>query len=211
MHSRPLNPLRAGNSAAALVLLALLAACAGQPTGSTGNLDWPDHHQQIKQLQHWNASGKAALRRDGAVDTASLLWRQREGHSELRLTGPLGAGATTLRAQGGLLSIDANGEHSVIDLAQNPGQLVAETGWDLPIAALSYWLRGIPAPDAPDPLVETDPQRGYAMRIVQSSWAIDYARYATFDGYYLPTRITLANGSQKLTVLLRNWQVDGLP
>ena len=197
-------------TAALLTLVAVLTSCAGSPVSTVPHSDWPDHLQSMTQLQSWSASGKAALRRDGAVESASLVWRQRAAQTQLRLTGPLGAGATTLRTEGTLLAIDGNGQRRVIDLALHPEQLAEETGWDIPITALPYWLRGIPAPEPRPELVNTDPERGYALRIVQSLWTIDYASYGGFDGYQFPTRITLAKGDQRLTVLLRNWQVDDL-
>ena len=77
--------------------------------------------------------------------SANLRWEQWGEHFVIRLWGPMGQATTLItgdvrrvvleRADGGARRV---GDPSVI--------LNEELGWEIPIGALSYWVRGVPAP-----------------------------------------------------------------
>ena len=61
---------------------------------------------------------------------------------------PSGLGATVIQGDPDYLTIEAAGEEPVS--SSNPQQLLIESvGWQLPLGAMPYWVKGIPSPDSP--------------------------------------------------------------
>ena len=178
----------------------LLSACAGQPP--VPELDWERHRAGIAALTDWQARGKVGLRTPERSDSASLDWTQRGGVSLLRLSGPIGLNNVVIRSDGQRLELQRDGDTRAWD---QPDEVPLRelTGWELPLQALPYWLRGIPAPgDAVDRL---ETEGGLLRQLEQDRWQISYQSHAAFGGLLLPTRLELSRGDTRVRVILRQW------
>ena len=72
----------------------------------------------------------------------------------------------------------------------DPEALVAEIwGWQLPVAALKYWIRGIPRPG--HPVADAEFAGVEVTRFRQSGWLVEPGAYRDVDGLALPTRLRL--------------------
>ncbi len=189
---------------ALLLLGCLLTACAGvqreaAPTG------WQEHQQRLASLDHWTAAGKLAVRSPEPSESATLLWQQVGEATHLRLSGPLGVSATTVDSDGREALIRHGEESSRLDI-NDPVSLYRKTGWDLPLAALPHWLKGIPDPDAPVEAMSLQPQREVLRELRQSGWLVQYETYGEFDDFLLPTKMRIQRGDHSARLLLRDWR-----
>ena len=72
------------------------------------------------------------------------------------------------------LVVTQNGNAGTYDIS-TPQAVAASTGWNLPVKALPYWVRGLPAP-APAPS-DTRIDAGLMQRFEQGGWQVQYERY----------------------------------
>lgn len=204
-------------SLAAVGLTVLLGACSAVPPApappTVPAVDetalWQAHEASVQPLVDWVASGKAGYRLPDDAGSANLRWRQQGEHSELQLSGPLGAGAVTLDTVGPLLRLTRDGIERLYPADAAPW-LGGETLLPIPVRALGYWLRGVPAPDLP--LEQLDTRDGLARTLAQGGWLIDYQDYLQTDGYRLPRRLHIEapQAGLSLRLILRDWALpDG--
>ena len=183
-----------------------MTACAG-PTlrEDIPPTTWPEHSARLEAVDAWTAIGKLALRSESASETATLVWRQAGGETRVRLSGPLGVGATSIRSDGQVLDIRRGDERRVIDIS-TPSAIERNTGWDLPLQALPYWLRGLPAPGTDVESLRFDPATGLVRQLRQRGWRVDYDDYRRCQDLSLPTRVSIKKGHTRARVVIREWQ-----
>jgi outer membrane lipoprotein LolB len=186
---------------AGLVVL-LLNACATAPDQPTPTTPWQQRVAQLGALEHWSATGKLALRNGSQAESANLSWLQRGRHSQLQLSGPMGLRATEIRSDGQQLLIQRGDEQQQYDIA-SPGALREQTGWDLPVQALPYWLKGLPSPDGTGTRMNVEANLLRQLR--QDGWTIDFERYQQFEDYILPTRLTAERGATRARIVIQAW------
>tara|TARA_R110000823_G_scaffold91174_2_gene201066 strand:- start:4453 stop:5052 length:600 start_codon:yes stop_codon:yes gene_type:complete len=186
----------------------LLAACGGLDRREPANVSWAEHAAALAAVSDWTASGKLALRSNEAQESASMEWRQRGAQTHVRLSGPMGMGATEIYSDGTELDIRQGGERRILDIS-SPRASILNTGWDLPLEALPYWIRGLPAPDSAIQARSIEPETGLLRTLRQRDWQIRYLSYDLFDTLMLPTRLTVENRDTRATLLIRRWDAGG--
>jgi outer membrane lipoprotein LolB len=191
----------------ALPVLLIFAGCAGQHTREADSLSWQEHSSQIQQLSHWTARGKLALRSSERAEAATILWQQRGNNTELHLSGPMGISATTITSDGQHMEVRQGEELKTVDISTNDA-IALNTGWDLPLLALPYWLKGIPSPHSPVQLLELDPDRNLLRDLQQDDWEIHYEQYQQFKDLTLPTRLRIQRGTTSARMIIRHWQAQ---
>lgn len=184
-----------------------LAGCAIAPAPLPDS-PWQHRVEHLSALQEWTAQGKIALRNGDQSESANLHWRQQRTLTTVQLSGPLGLQATQISSDGQILQVLQGDSERQFDLS-NPEVMARETGWDLPLAALPYWLKGIPAPQ-PGP-VKMDVVDDLLQTLQQAGWQILYERYQRVDDYLLPSRLTLERGATRAKVIIQTWQPAALP
>ncbi len=184
------------------LLAVFLAACAGQPAVIDKEIDWDSHRAALEAMDEWTLRGKLALRTNERSESASVLWTQVRNEADLHLSGPLGAGATQVSSDGSELVIRNDGNTETYDIS-TPDAIAASTGWNLPVKALPFWVRGLPAPEpAPSGL---SIEAGLMQRIEQAGWQVSYERYQSTRGRQLPARIAIENGETRALLVIRSW------
>lgn len=186
--------------------LALLIGCAGLPEHEPASAGWQQHRTQLAALQHWSAKGKLALRTADSSESASITWQQDAQNTRLQLSGPLGIGATTIDSDGETLHIRKGDEHTTLDIS-TPDAIILNTGWDLPLSALIYWLKGLPAPGRDIQRIEVNPETELLQNLQQGDWEVSFQKYGEFQGYVLPTRLQIQRGTTRLKLIISRWQV----
>lgn len=187
--------------AAAALLLA--AGCATRPDTASPGTGWDAYREHAISVTHWDLSAKVALRWRGGAENASLSWSQRDGRSEVDLSGPFGAGAVRIVHENSSLQVVRGGERRIYD-SSTPETLAAATGWPIPVDALRFWLRGLP--DPAQPLQELKLDDGRAREIHQGGWVISYAVYTAAGAGTLPGRLTLTRAADDIRLRLVNGQ-----
>lgn len=175
-----------------LPLCALLCyACAAPPPRPPANQLqqlWQVREAALLPIQHWELHGRMAVRTDDRGGQASLTWQRDASQHSIRLNGPLGRGVVRVtQDETGAQLQDA--EQRVFHAASAEELLYRYTGWRLPLANLTYWVRGVPVPDLPAIRELDDVGRLKLLR--QQGWEVQYQEYVQADGYDLPNRFTL--------------------
>jgi len=199
---------------AALILIASLSACTTiqlepLPEGMTDQppADWQDRSTKLRRFDHWQLSGKLAVRQPSDSGTAIINYWIQEGEAyDLGLSSSfLGMGSTNLKGVPGFIELTlSNGETY---RSGDPDALMkAATGWQLPMESLTWWIRGLPAPGGDFRLLFDD--RGELAMIRQAGWEIRYDRWHELQGDVpsLPARITALKEDKRVRVVVSSWQ-----
>jgi outer membrane lipoprotein LolB len=112
-----------------------------------------------------------ALQNAERAESASIDWRQQNDISQLQLTGPMGLGATTVYADASTLEVTQGGESRRYDVS-TPELAQAQTGWDLPVQALQYWLKGVPSPELD--IQQKNVEHGLLKLLQQAHWTCTF-------------------------------------
>ncbi|GAB5415451.1 MAG: lipoprotein insertase outer membrane protein LolB [Congregibacter sp.] len=211
------RPVKATAIAIALFTLILTACATSQSPPPTApehpsapelseEEQWEQHLQILNTLQEWRVRGKVAYRLTDDAGSASLDWQQLGSESQLRLSGPLGVGSTRISNEGALLRVERDGIARLYPADAAPwlpeGQLLP-----VPIDAIRYWLRGMPAPDRT--LEDLQLADALAESLTQDGWEINYASFTEQQGLQLPRRLTLRapDIELELRIILRDWDI----
>jgi outer membrane lipoprotein LolB len=185
-------------------LLAFLAGCAGLAEREPSSAGWKTHREQLSSLHTWTANGKLAVRTADTSESANIVWQQDNQATHLQLSGPLGMGATTIDSDGERLEIRQGDDLTTLDIS-TPDAILLNTGWDLPLSALTYWIKGLPAPDAKIQRIEVNPQTELLQALQQDDWEISFEKYSQFQGYILPTRLQIQRGPTRVKLIISRW------
>lgn len=199
---------------ATLLMIASLSACTTiqlepLPAGMTDQppADWQARSAKLTQFNHWQLSGKLAVRQPSDSGTAIINYWKQDGEAyDLALSSSfLGMGSTNLKGVPGFIELTlSNGETY---RSGDPDALMkAATGWQLPLESLTWWIRGLPAPGGDFRLLFDD--RGELAMIRQAGWEIRYDRWHELQGDIpaLPARITALKEDKRVRVVVSNWQ-----
>lgn len=186
----------------------LLAGCAGiSPQESMvgpGNAeDWQTHKAQVNRIDGWQISGKIGIRAPQDSGSGTLFWLQRQEYFDIRLSGPLGRGATRLTGRPEAVTLEVAGQGRFE--AKSPEALVeSQLGWQLPVSNLLWWIRGLPAPESRSSI--TLDSAGRLATLEQDGWSVQYLGYAENNGLALPSRIKLEGRNLQITLVIKDWQ-----
>lgn len=189
-------------------LVLLLAGCAGlgpqeSIEGPGNKQDWTTHKARISEIDGWQISGKIGIRAPQDSGSGTLFWLQRQDYFDIRLSGPLGRGATRLNGRPNAVALEVAGQGRFE--AESPEALVeSQLGWRLPVSNLLWWVRGLPAPDSRSRIALD--ANGRLANLQQDGWDIQYLGYSDEDGYALPSRIKLAGRDLQITLVVKDWQ-----
>jgi outer membrane lipoprotein LolB len=164
-----------------------------RPADAQLEMRWIQHASALRPVSHWDLRGRLAVRTDSRGGQASLAWRREANRHSIQLNGPFGSGAVrvTQDSQGARLQ---DAENRVFEAA-NAEQLVAlYTGWNLPIANLDWWLRGLPVPE--QPLSRELDDAGRLRLLHQQGWTVQYQEYKRVEEFDLPSRLTLTRAAE---------------
>jgi outer membrane lipoprotein LolB len=155
---------------------------------------WQGHAATLTPLTRWELRGRLAVRVDERGGQATLSWSRETARHVIRLNGPFGSGAVRIvqDASGARLQ---DAENREIEARSAEELVFLYTGWQLPVAHLDWWLRGLPVPElnAQRELDET----GRLKVLRQQHWEVQYQQYARVGRYDLPQRLTLTRSADE--------------
>jgi outer membrane lipoprotein LolB len=83
--------------------------------------------------------------------------------------------------------------------------LTERLGTEIPLAALRYWVLGVPAPEMPaEEIAGAD---GRLVRIEQAGWQVGIDRYSSAAAGGLPTRLDATRDGARLKLVVSRWEV----
>lgn len=184
-----------------LLLAFTLSACA-----STFSLPTqPAEHvgQDIRQLSHWQASGKASTRVFGKTVSGTFSWQRLGEGFEAEGAGPLGQGHTVVVGQEGIVLIQNSSIGTLY--TDDPEKLSEEMAYTpIPPFHLNAWLSGWPKESATavNPMPEDQGVREFHER----GWHIQVISEQIIDNYRVPERIIMTWDHRRVVVAINTWQ-----
>jgi outer membrane lipoprotein LolB len=190
-----------------LLLGSWLVGCAtvAPPTATNGKPD-ASLQQRLATLQHWNINGKLAVRSTATSESARLQWQQNGEQFDIHLSGPAGLKATRIHGTPHDVNFEQGEQTLHADsIAALSQQLV---GWSLPADKLTWWLRGLPAPDSTPQRASYAPE-GWLVALAQDGWDIRFSDpQQPRSDITLPGRIEATRGDTRITLIIKTWQFD---
>lgn len=190
----------------------LLSACASHQTLAPYSADvvpalWSRHHQQMLDLSHWQVKGKIGYKNTTEAGSAWVDWTQQAQQFTLHLSGPFGAGSMQIMGDHGLLTLrQADGADISLNSAAaiTSEQLLFD---DLPFEELSYWIRGIPSPNAEASQLSYN-QQSLLTVLHQSGWQLLFSKYRQTSAGTLPGKIIATQGKVRFKLIIKEHLFD---
>jgi outer membrane lipoprotein LolB len=195
-----------------LLLFALLwmSGCSVAPVTDTGNGQriWPVRQELLTHIQAWQLNGRVAVSTEDDGFNATLSWKQHPGGTyDLRLIAPFNQGTVSLQGDGGGVLLKTSESEYGLYAPDAETVLYEQFGWRVPVEALHFWVRGIPAPDIPAD-IRLD-NEGRLTQLQQSSWQVRFLRYRQVQEWQLPDKIFIENGEMRVRIVIQDWQPEG--
>ncbi|MES2825878.1 MAG: lipoprotein insertase outer membrane protein LolB [Pseudomonadota bacterium] len=197
------------------LLIVTLSGCAQQsrkmPTPGITEQNLLQHQQQVQAIGNWQAIGKLGVKTPDDGGSATLRWQQQDTAYQIAFNGPLGQGNMSIEGEPGRVTF--SGGSNPPQSAKTAEELMFNnTGWNIPVSQLAYWVRGLP-----DPTKEvthyTLNAHGFIEKLDQAGWKITYGEYINTQNLNeiiaMPGRITAEYREMRLTLLIREWKLGG--
>ena len=165
---------------------------------------WQDHLNSTAQIKSWLSAGKIAFRVPDDSATLSFRWARDHDHFHMQLTGPLGQGGAIIWKDKDRTTLKT--ADKTTHAADTDNLIYTQLGWQLPVKALRYWVRGIPSPHSPS--FKHFGSNGLLEKLSQDGWLIHYLRYNIIDGSLLPEKVRLQYGNLSITIIIKTWQLN---
>ncbi len=192
----------------AVVLFIFLSGCASveqTATAPVGHpMSWQARSAELKRIQAWTVAGSVSIQHAEKTDMASLQWDQQNANYRFALFGPLGFGQVEIKGQPGRITFTQSNKPPL--LAATPELLMQrELGWQIPIAYLYDWARGLPAPGIP--AKTTFDAYNHLVKLEQAQWIVEYPAYMSVGDVDLPRKMQLTGKNLKIKLVARQWRV----
>ena len=165
----------------------------------------PEFNQQaeLAQLDHWQLTGKLAIRAAGQKSNAvDINWRQQGDEFHITFTKLFKTLLEVKQDPYGAWLRDSDGnEHRAATAELLIKQLA---GWDLPLDQMQLWIKGVPEGAEAD---YDDLGNTIAINALvdQQPWQISIASHMQVQGLSLPQNLTLKNQDNTLKLKVYEW------
>lgn len=165
------------------------------------SVSWEEHQSNVRQINHWVATGKIGIRTQDDSQSASLFWQQNQQAYKIRISGPLGQGGATISGDQHSATLEIPGEQPIA-AASAEELLDLRLGWQIPVTDAQYWIKGMPSPNS---TYDTQLYDNRLAKLTQQGWNIEYHDYIEANNISLPGKLTLTRKDLKLTLIIGNW------
>ncbi|HET8899203.1 MAG TPA: lipoprotein insertase outer membrane protein LolB [Rhodanobacteraceae bacterium] len=195
---------RCVRAAAVLALLTLLAACAPTVIRSDKALLAAQDAREARLAgqDHWQLGGKLGVSDGHDGGSGQLRWSEDGERSQFVLSAPVTGRSFRLQ-------VDASGAQ-LDGLDQGPlhgpdaeSLLRRALGWEVPVAALRYWARGLRAPGEPARIAFGSD--GLPARIEQAGWTVEYRDWYADAKPPLPRKVYAERAPYRVRLSIQRW------
>ncbi len=178
-------------------LILLLSACSTVPVAPEIAYS-KSARLHLYKLAQWSFDGRLALTGKNDSWSANIIWEHSVDKEQIKLSGPLGQGATVIRLTGDFVTIDRGGGD--VQSSAQPEQFInQQLGMFVPVQSLRYWVAGLAEPTLA--FVET----GAGFK--QAGWLVEYNQWQSVDGQSMPRKMTVMNDRVKLKLIIDQWSL----
>lgn len=169
---------------------------------------WLAEKKKRQQIKIWEIRGRLGVQTETTGGSADIIWKQSEREYSIHLIAALGAGSYLIMGNDEFADVRfPDGRKETID---NVDQAFLSTlQVDLPVTAIRYWLRGLPAENLPVKNISWN-SKGLIHKLEQSGWNVEMKKYAGAK-ILMPHNIYLTrddNPELDIRLVLRQWLVD---
>lgn len=189
------------------LLLIGLGACVPIKTltpVANPRLTYKQYQLHLEKLVTWRFSGLIGFRVPNKTGSATIHWQQQGKRFVIWLSGPLGLGANKLEGDHRAVQLtDAKGH--VYTAANAEALMQKNLGWSVPVAGLTYWLKGVAVPNQASNI--TLNSYGALASLQQAGWLIEYSHYVYMNDLPMPGKIMMIQGNITLTLIINQWSL----
>lgn len=150
----------------------------------------------LYKLEQWTLEGRLSITGYNDSWTANIDWQHRLDNEQIKLSGPLGQGATLIQLTKGMVTID-RGDGKPQSSNQPEAFINQQLGMFVPVQSLRYWVIGLPEPNSD--FVET------ATGFKQAGWLIEYKQMQNVKMNTVPYKLNVTNEQVKLKLIVDQW------
>ncbi|MFL0810145.1 MAG: lipoprotein insertase outer membrane protein LolB [Agarilytica sp.] len=160
--------------------------------------------QHVDQIESFLLKGKLGIRTEQRAQALNFNWTQTPKSFDIKLYGTLGFGSVRIHNKNGLVELHT--KKGIQTASDAESLLTANTGVQLPLSALESWVLGKASPTAPIAKQSLYPS-GKLEQLSQLGWNIYFKQYQAVGNLTLPKKIIATQGSIRLTIAAKSWQI----
>ncbi len=192
-----------------VLLFASLAACAPMRVKTHAPTAADEAAQQAREAAsarhaHWSLAAHIGVSNGHDSGSGELDWRQDGDTYTFTVRAPVTG--KTWKLSGDAAHARLEGVESTPIESDDAEVLLRErVGWDVPLAALRAWVRGLRAPVVPA-RVSFD-ESGLPATIEQSGWNVEYRDWYTDRNPPLPRRVFATRGATRVKMAIESFDI----
>lgn len=178
-----------------LLVILLLTGCHSAPLRPETTYDITAR-QALYKTSYWSFTGRLAINKQKQSWQANIHWQHQIDKDIIKLSGPLGQGATIIELTDDLVSIN-RGDGKLQTSTQVEAFINQQLGLFVPVKSLRYWVMGLP-----------DKQLAVnynALGFYQKNWLVEYNEMQPVNNVAMPRKMTVLNEQVKLKLIVDKW------
>ncbi len=193
----------------AFLLSLLLAVSACKPIWYkpplTADGMWQGRLPKLTLIDNWQINGRTAITQGQEGWNAGIKWSQQKEAYQIKLTGPFAQGGVVLDGDAKQVTLTTSDGGRI--KAKTPEALLKDnTGLQLPVTALRYWVRGLPYNVLDVDAMRLDPE-GRITYLNQQGWKITIKRYIPFGDVFMPAKVFIRHDDLSIRLIISDWSV----
>jgi outer membrane lipoprotein LolB len=174
------------------------------PESASAVMAYQTRLQELQSHDQWTLRGRLAISDGMEGGSGNFIWQNDGDRTRMSFHGAMGKGAWQLQADHSGARIElANGE--IHEAATVAALVVQEVGWQVPIDALSWWVKGLADPAKWESRELSG--HGLLMKLSQFGWEVEFGNYDEVDGSKLPSKLIARRGKYLVKMVVRIWEL----
>ena len=201
--------LRGGHlrTIAMVIIVGALAACAPVRVRESAatNAAQDAREAALAPRTNWQIEAHISVSDGREGGSGDLVWRQNGESYSFTVRAPVTGKTWKLSGDARQAQLEGVEEQPV--RGADPERLLRERlGWDVPLAALESWVRGLRA-QGPKADVQYDAQNLPAV-LMQDSWKIEYRDWFADSQPPMPRKLFAARGNARVRMAIERWSFE---
>ena len=193
--------------AIAISIAAALAACAPVRVEESAETNTAQSAREAKlaPIKSWTLTAHIGVSDGKDGGSGELVWKQNGDTYDFTVHAPVTG--KTWKLSGDASRATLEGVDPQPDTGRSPDRLLKDRlGWDVPLAQLSDWVRGLRAKGSA-PNTTYDAQNLPAV-IEQDGWKVEYRDWFIDRNPPLPKKVFATRGNSRVRVSIEDWSIN---
>ncbi|MDI9238997.1 lipoprotein insertase outer membrane protein LolB [Lysobacter sp. LF1] len=160
------------------------------------------------EVVDWSLSGRIAVSNGKQGGSGRIDWENRAERYAVSLSAPVTRQSWRLAGDAAHARLEGiqGGPRESDDVEE---MLRETTGWDIPVRAMTYWVRGVgAASDEFGPARVVYGEGNRPVRLEQAGWVIDFEQWQGAGEPAMPTRLVATRSGAKVRLIVDEWSLD---